>query len=222
MQQSPSGPATFCAAPADYIVQTYFVLRMVIAGGTLLLPVALLVWVAVDPELAMMGSLSAFYYSPARGLFVGILVAIGVALVAYRGYTRGENALLNAAGGFSILVALFPTGDPAMPGPGWSSAIHAGSAVAFFVAAALSIVVYGQQTLGALADPALRRRYRVVYRVLAVLVVAFPALAVLLTWVAEPSAALFAGEAAALWSFAIFWLLKTYELARSHGQQRVV
>ncbi|MFN3340523.1 MAG: hypothetical protein ACK40Z_12560, partial [Dietzia sp.] len=80
-----SDPATFCEAPAAYIVETYFVLRMVIAAGAIVLPTALLVWVAVDPDLAMMGSLSAFYYSPARSLFVGILVAIGIALVAYRG-----------------------------------------------------------------------------------------------------------------------------------------
>ncbi|MET3861700.1 hypothetical protein ABIE38_002636 [Dietzia sp. 2505] len=224
---APSGPAqgdpaTFCEAPAAYIVETYFVLRMVIAAGALLLPAALLLWVALDPGVTMMGSLSAFYYSPARSLFVGILVAIGVALVAYRGYTRGENALLNGAGILTIVVALVPTGDSSVPGLTVAGAVHAVAAVGFFVLAALSIFFYGQETLGSLPDPTLRRRYRVAYRALAVLVVTLPALAVLVAWVAGPSVALFAGEAAALYAFAAFWLVKTYELSRSQAQRRIV
>ncbi len=203
-------------------METYFVLRMVIAAGALVLPAALLVWVALDADLSMMGSLSAFYYSPARSLFVGILVAIGVALVAYRGYTRGENALLNAAGGLSIVAALVPTGESALPGLNPASVIHAVAASGFFVLAALSIIFYGQETLGSIPDPDLRRRYRVAYRVLAVLVGALPALAVLVSWVAGPSVALFAGESAALYAFAAFWIVKTYELARSHSEMRVV
>ncbi|WP_241725988.1 MULTISPECIES: hypothetical protein [unclassified Dietzia] len=215
-------PATFCEAPAAYIVETYFVLRMVIAAGALVLPAVLLLWVALDPAVAMRGSLSAFYYSPARSVFVGILVAIGVALVAYRGYTRGENALLNAAGVLSIVVALVPTSDTSLPGPTVAGAVHAVAAVGFFALAALSIFFYGQETLGSLPDPNLRRRYRVAYRVLAVLVVAFPAAAVLVAWAVGPSVALFAGEAAALYAFAAFWLVKTYELARSQVHRRIV
>lgn len=219
---APGDPATFCEAPAAYLVETYFVLRMVIAAGALILPAALLLWVALDPAVAMRGSLSAFYYSPARSVFVGILVAIGVALVAYRGYTRGENAMLNAAGVLSIVVALVPTADSSQPGLTVAGAVHAAAAVGFFVLAALSIFFYGQETLSSLNDPHLRRRYRVVYRVLAVLVVAFPAAAVLVAWVVGPSVALFAGEAAALYAFAAFWLVKTYELARSQSEMRVV
>ena len=64
------GPSTFCDAPADYIVETYFVLRMVIAGGAIVLPPALLVWALLDWRVAMMDSLSAFYFTPARSLFV--------------------------------------------------------------------------------------------------------------------------------------------------------
>ncbi|MFN3600813.1 MAG: hypothetical protein ACK4UY_05425 [Dietzia sp.] len=203
-------------------METYFVLRMVIAFGAIVLPTALLAWVAVDPDLPMMGSLSAFYYSPARSLFVGVLVAIGVALVAYRGYTRGENALLNVAGILSVVVALVPTGDSALPGPDPASVIHVVAAAGFFLLAALSIFFYGQETLVSITDPDQRRRYRMAYRVLAVLVVAFPAAAVLVAWLAGPSVALFAGESAALYAFAAFWLVKTYELARSHSERRLV
>ena len=222
MQQHRGARATFCEAPADYVVETYFVLRMVIAGGAMLLPPALLVWVAVDPDLAMMDSISSFYYSPARGVVVGTLVAIGVALIAYRGYTRGENRLLNAAGALAVVVALFPTEDPAVPGLNAVNVVHASAAVAFFVLAALSIFFYGQQTLGSIPDPGLRRRYRMAYRILVGLVLVFPALALLSAWVLESPAVLFAVEAAALYAFATFWMVKTYELSRAHQRRRIV
>lgn len=218
------GPSTFCEAPAGYIVETYFVLRMVIAGGAIVLPPALLVWALLDARVAAMDSLSASYFTPARGVFVGTLVAIGVALVAYRGYTRGENMLLNSAGVLAVVAALVPTADPAMPGDALTltSVVHAVAAVAFFVLAALSIFFYGQETLGSVRDPRARRSYRTVYRALAVLVLALPAVALLVAWLVESSAALFAVETAALYAFAAFWLVKTYELARSQPRLRVV
>lgn len=213
---------TFCAAPAAYIVETYFVLRMVIAGGAVALPPALLVWVAVDPGMPMRDSLSAFYYSPARGLFVGTLVAIGVALIAYRGYTRGENWLLNAAGTLAIVVALFPTEDPAVPGLNVVSVIHAVAAVSFFVLAALSIFFYGQETVGSIPDPELRRSYRTAYRLLVVLVLVLPMVALFIAGLMDSTMALLLVETAALYAFGTFWIVKTYELRNSQPVTRVV
>ena len=219
---APSDRETFCRAPAAYIVETYFVLRLVIAGGAVALPPALLVWAIVDPRVDFVDSISAFYYTPARGLFVGTLVAIGVAMVAYRGYTRGENRLLNAAGTLAVVVALFPTEDPALPGLDAANVIHVLAAAAFFVLAALSIFFYGQNTVGSLPDPALQRGYRAVYRILIVLVLFFPALALIIAWLVDSTMALFLVETAALYAFATFWIVKTYELSRSHSETRVV
>ena len=58
--------------------------------------------------------------------------------------------------------------------------------------AALSIFFYGQETLDSVRDPRARRSYRVVYRTLAVLVLVFPAKALIVAWLVESSAALFA------------------------------
>lgn len=219
---SPDDRATFCEAPTVYIVETYFVLRMVIAVGAIGLPIALVVWAAADPRVEFVDSLSAFYYTPARGLFVGTLVAIGVALVAYRGYTRGENWLLNAAGVLAIVVGLFPTEDPAIPGLNAVSVVHAVAAVSFFVLAALSIVFYGEETLDSIPNPELRQRYRLSYRMLVVLVLLFPALALVIAWLLDPTLWLFLVETAALYAFATFWIVKTYELSRSHLERRLV
>lgn len=57
-------------------------------------------------------SISAYYYTPAHGIFVGALLAIAVCLVCLRGNTDLEDALLNFAGMFAALVALVPTPKP--------------------------------------------------------------------------------------------------------------
>ena len=47
-------------------------------------------------------------------------------------------------------------------------------------------------------------------------------IAFLLAWVVEPTATLFVVETAALSAFATFWLVKTYELSRSHDDMKLV
>lgn len=221
-KQFQQSSTTLCETPADYIVETYFVLRVVIAVGALLLPVGLLLWGSVDPSVSMQDSISAFYYTPARGLFVGVVVAIGVALMAYRGYTRGENLLLNGAGALAIVVALVPTVDPALPAQNAGNVLHAVAALAFFILAALSIVFYGHETVSDLPGRLLQQRYRAVYRALTVMVLVLPVIAFLMAWAVEPSITLFVVETAALFAFATFWLVKTYELARSHVDMKLV
>lgn len=59
-------------------------------------------------------SLSAYWYTPARPVFSGAMVAIAVCLIALRTPDDREDALLNVAGVGALLVALIPTpGGPA-------------------------------------------------------------------------------------------------------------
>jgi hypothetical protein len=57
-------------------------------------------------------SISAYYYTPVHGYFVGALLAIGVSLFCLKGSTGPEDILLNAAGMLAPVVALVPTADP--------------------------------------------------------------------------------------------------------------
>lgn len=57
-------------------------------------------------------SISAYYYTPVRGFFVGSLLAIGVCLVCLKGNTAIEDVLLNLAGGLAPVVALVPIANP--------------------------------------------------------------------------------------------------------------
>jgi hypothetical protein len=54
-------------------------------------------------------SISAYYYTPVHGFFVGALVAIGTCLFCLKGSTAAEDILLNLAGMFAPAVALVPT-----------------------------------------------------------------------------------------------------------------
>lgn len=66
---------------------------------------------AHDPG-CLLGSISAFYYTPVRAVFVATLVAVGVCLVCVRGSTTPENVFLNLAGAFAPFVAFIPTPKP--------------------------------------------------------------------------------------------------------------
>ena len=92
----------------EYMVETYFTLRITIAASAILLPLVLLAWAAIDDRVDMQGSISAFYYTSARNAFVGIVIAMGIALIAYHGYDAEEDWALNVAGVLAVLVALFP------------------------------------------------------------------------------------------------------------------
>ena len=58
------------------------------------------------------GSLSGFYYTHMRNLFVGAMCAVGVFFIAYRGHDKWDDRLTNVAGLAAILIALFPTMPP--------------------------------------------------------------------------------------------------------------
>lgn len=89
----------------------------VFAGALgLALPVALLLGdrAFLVSNATVRGSLSAYYHSGMRDVFVGTLVATGVCLVAYRITDKGDrrNGISTFAGFMAILVAVFPTGIP--------------------------------------------------------------------------------------------------------------
>lgn len=85
---------------------TYRYLRWVMVAAL----VTLLLSVIMQSVLSCwLGSVSAYYYTPARTVFVGSLIAFGSALIAYQGRARVEDVALNFSGYMAIVVALVPT-----------------------------------------------------------------------------------------------------------------
>ena len=65
-----------------------------------------------SPNPRIPGSLSGFYYTHMRNLFVGAMCAVGIFFITYRGYDKWDNRLTNVAGLATILIAVFPTVPP--------------------------------------------------------------------------------------------------------------
>lgn len=99
-------------ALASYAVKTYRYLRWSIVVVVLSMMAAVLIERSrVD---CFQGSISAYYYTPVRSVFVGGLVAIGVSLIAIKGSTDWEDILLNLAGVLAPIVAFVPTSPPGL------------------------------------------------------------------------------------------------------------
>lgn len=58
------------------------------------------------------GSISSYFYSPVRSIFVGALLVIGFSLVVIHVRHRWEETFLTLGGMLAIVVALVPTGIP--------------------------------------------------------------------------------------------------------------
>jgi hypothetical protein len=90
-------------------ITTYRYLRISMVGAVVLLAVSVAI------ERSKVGcwqtSVSAYYYTPVRAIFVGMLMAIGLCLIVIKGSTSWEDAALNAAGMLAPIVAVVPTSD---------------------------------------------------------------------------------------------------------------
>jgi hypothetical protein len=58
-----------------------------------------------------LGSISGYYYTPVRPIFIGVMVSIGFALIVIKGRTPLEDAFLSLAGIMAPIVAFLPTSD---------------------------------------------------------------------------------------------------------------
>ena len=98
--------------PALAAVRTYGYLRLALAGLVLLLFAAVAIEYLATGRSCLQTSISAYWHTPVRAVFVGVLVTMGVCLVALKGNTPGEDIALNFAGMLAPGVAFIPTGDP--------------------------------------------------------------------------------------------------------------
>lgn len=86
-------------------------------------------------SLPLQPTISDYYYTPMRGVFVGVLWAIGTFLFSYKGYQKKDDWLGDFAAVCAICVALFPTA-PCCPSANEAiiGKVHLGSAALLFSA----------------------------------------------------------------------------------------
>src|SRR5436190_13722922 len=139
----------------------------------LLLPLLLFIFAGLRhtvglPAWTPLNSISAYYYTGAVAIFVGVLFALALFLSTYPGY-KGVIAdrLLGLVGGTAgILVALFPTSAPdGLSAPTWWSpymrTVHYLSAVVLFVVFILfAIWLFRKSNIPRRGDRPLEKRRR--------------------------------------------------------------
>ncbi len=97
---------------ASDVLKTYRYLRLAMVACVLLLAASLVIEIAASGGSCWRTSISSYYYTPVRGVFVGSLVAVGVCLIVVKGNTAVEDILLNIAGALAPVVAFVPIADP--------------------------------------------------------------------------------------------------------------
>lgn len=213
-------------------LHSYLTMRIAIGLLALALPVVLLAGDAffLEGDILPRGSLSAYYHSGMRDVFVAALCATGIFLITYKVVERNLDNTLSIISGVAVLcVAIFPTGLPsvlngARPTPlqerfheGPISAIHAVSATIFMLTLAAMSYYFGKREgarkhdLGQLS-PGFWMRFHWACAGTIAVSVAFIGLTKLTHTFDEYSALI--GETVAVAAFGLSWLAKGSELAR--------
>jgi hypothetical protein len=135
----------------NYLVISYLTLRTLIGALGIALPVALVIgsWIKGSDE-GILPSISCYYHSSMRDLFVGILCGVAIFLFAYRGYDRRDLIAGNLGGLFALGVAFLPTTDCVAAPTAWQKILgnlHLLSATLFF-----SVLIFFSLYLFTLSD----------------------------------------------------------------------
>lgn len=112
MQSQTIDPAALTHPDRLYAIKTWRYLRLAMVGLVFGLGVSIAFERSKVHPGCFQTSISAYYYTPVRGYFVGTLTGVGVCLVCLRGSTPVEDVLLNLAGMFAAAVGLVPTPNP--------------------------------------------------------------------------------------------------------------
>ncbi len=224
----------------DHIGLTYVFLRAGVGVLAVLLPVILALLGLALHGLNLQDSISAYYhafvpttrfpdvfaiegYGLMRNWFVGILWAIGFFLILYKGFGRRESRALNLAGVLLIMVSMFPM-DWTCRDACAKISIHGVSAILFFFAIGYVCIFRSGDTLRLLPEGQ-QVIYKRIYRAIGSVMWIFPLV------VAGLEAArikvfgthtVFIVEAVGIWTFAAFWLIKSYEIAKSGADKAAI
>ena len=125
-------------------------LKMAIGILAFALPATMIISAGLSDDCnTVQPSISAYYHTGARDLFVGILCAVGVAMFGYKGYSKYDNFFATLASIAAIVVALCPTSVSNPLGDcienvidtGWQNVVHLTAAATLFIVLAIFCVL---------------------------------------------------------------------------------
>jgi uncharacterized protein DUF998 len=226
LEPAPVRPRTIDPREITY-VRSYLMMRLAVGALGIGLPVFLLLFdgVLLGGHPFLRTSLSAYYYSGAREIFVGTLSAMGVFLITYKAAEINlDNTLSWVAGATVIVVALFPTdrSDTVVGltllqnqlGESSVGDVHISAAVVFFASLAGMSFLFGlregERTPGDHLSPKSWRTFHWICT---------GVIALALVWCLAtrnldfgPSRSLLYGEVVAVAAFGVSWFGKGLEL----------
>jgi hypothetical protein len=196
----------------------YTHLQQVVGVIAFLLPFVVAIGNMCFNGIELKGSISAYYYTPMGGFFVGALCALAVFFLSYnyRPLPKFEldNVLSTLASAVTVGVALLPTTSDATTASGSEklvASLHLVCACALFVLLAIfSFFLFTQTGDGGMTPEKARRNQ--VFRACGAVIVASIVLVVASNVVDPPSSwhTLFWLESVAVVAFGVSWLVKGY------------
>ena len=125
-------------------VISYLTLRKAVGILGITLPVIMVIGSALFGKCeGIQSSISLYYHTNMRNIFVGILCAIALFLFAYKGYDKRDAIAGNLACIFALSVAFFPTSvaEPILPCIPYSFENHIISSIHFISAGGFFLVI---------------------------------------------------------------------------------
>jgi len=191
------------------------------------LPFIVILGGLAQSDAGLQGSISGYYYTNMRDLFVGILSGVALFLLSYRGYEQIDDILANMSGLFALGMILFPTamysGKVVRVGmfliaDNISETIHLSFSALFFLALSFnSLFLFTRRHPGVMGKE--KKRRNIIYRscgivmILAIVCIALYTIFFRGTSLAAMNPVLIL-ESVALLAFGISWLVKGHTLFR--------
>ncbi len=197
------------------LVLSYLDLRKAIGIIGIALPFVLAFGKIIFENPGIQSTISSYYYTGMRDVYVGSLCAIAVFLMSYRGYERQDQIAGRLACYFALGTALFPiapdanaTGRDAVIGM-----VHLLSATSFFLTLSFFALFLFRKTNSNKPPTEKKKQRNKVYTVCGYAIIACIALIVLVRFLPSGSlvqklAPVFWLQSAAIFSFGVSWFVK--------------
>jgi hypothetical protein len=189
---------------------SYWTLRKAVGWIGLLLPFVLMLGgLLIFKGKLVEGSISYYYHTGMRDVFVGALCAVALFLFFYSGFDKWDDWAGNLGGIFAIGMAWFPT---TRSGPeNWAGIVHLTCAILFFLTLASFSLFLFTKTAEDTKPTKQKKRRNLIYTTCGfIMLVSLIAMAIFLFFRDENSKFpfVFLGETIALVAFGVSWLTK--------------
>ena len=209
------------------LIISYLTMRRLIGILGISLPFIVILGGLAQSDAGLQGSISGYYYTNMRDLFVGILSGVALFLLSYRGYEQIDDIVANMSGLFALGIILFPTamysGKVVRVGmfliaDNISEIIHLAFSALFFLALSFnSLFLFTRRHPGVMGKE--KKRRNVIYRscgivmILAIVCITLYNVFCRGTSLAAMNPVLIL-ESVALFAFGVSWLVKGHTLFR--------